>query len=650
MSPTELVGSTNLATVIAVDVTQYLSGHGVQVYRANGSEITFHCLWCPDGDGRGKGKCYINTETWLYDCKRCGERGNRRTLLKHFGDEEEVTYLPGADPGKRRRVLEESAAVAHQMLLNNDEMLAYLIGERGLSAATITEYKLGFVPDAWPLSRNLPTEHSNVDKMAAGILTESGYEFHANKITIPYLSHGSCVSIRGKDPKGKYFTATGDAVRLFNADRLRGAEEVIITEGEFDCLVLQQKLELSSDPRVRATAVVGIPGAEALPVGFEGYFTEAKRVYVALDPDETGKRAALRIKEILGSKARVVSLPEELPKCDWTDYIVGRKASLDDVLGLLSTSSGRRLWQVRDANVRWRRREIDAPGIKTGFGDLDAWFRPGMQAGDLIIPIAKTGVGKTNFLCNVAYNTRAYPTIFITLEMMAVQVYERLRMVHHFWNPMATDEQINEAFSLLRIVDEARLREGDLEALCDEFADEVGMRPQLGLLDYLGYYAKGCKGVGQYEKTTNACISLKEGIKTAEIALVAPHQVNRQAEDGRPLEASDARDSGAVEEIADLMISLYRPVDAIKAEQQGDLNGIVRMGCLKNRKGGKGMHTNLRWSSASLVLTDDGTEAARMAEEENRLIWRGEDYQGVRAMRKGLAEKQAQLPLQLVSS
>lgn len=645
MSPTtELSGATNLANVISVDVAHYLASHGVNVYRANGSEVTFHCLWCPDGDPKGKGKCYINTESWLYDCKRCGQRGNRRTLLKHFGDEDEVSYLPGADPAARRKVLDESAAVAHQMLLNNDEMLEYLV-RRGLSAKTITEYQIGYVGSSWPLSKNLPSEHTILDKQAAGIITESGYEFFSDKITIPYFSHGSCVSLRGKDPKGKYFTASGDVVRLFNSDRLRNAEDVVITEGEFDCLILQQKLELSSDPRVRATTVVGIPGAEALPSGFEKMFSEAKRVYIALDPDETGMKASIKIKEILGSKARIVQLPTDLPKCDWTEFFTVRGKTLADALGLFAMASGRRLWQVRDASARWRRREIEVPGIKTGFTDLDAWFYPGVQAGDLIIPIAKTGVGKTNFLCNLAYNTRSQPEVLISLEMMATQVYERLRRIYHFWHPLATDDEIDEAYRLLRIVDENRLHEGDIAILCDEYEDEVGMRPQIAMVDYLGYYAKGCKGVGAYEKTTNAVMALKAEAKSAEVGLISPHQVNRQAEDGRPLDASDARDSGAVEETCDLMPTLFRPADALQAEARGELNGIVRMGNVKNRKGGKGQMTNLRFSLASLVLVDDGTEAAKIVEEENRVIWRGGTYNDVREMRKANAFGRAQLTL-----
>ncbi len=627
-----------------MDASAYLADKGVQVFRANGSEVTFHCLWCPDGDTKGKGKCYFNTDSWLYDCKRCGVTGNRRTLMKHFGDvDDSPAYLPGQDPMARRKVLEDATEVAAEMLENNPRVLKYL-KDRGLSMQTIIDYKLGYVPRSTSLCSSVTA--SVADQVAAGIRTEAGKDFFRDKIIIPYLQRGSVVQMRGKDIEGKYFTCSGDSVRLFNSDSMAGADDVIVTEGEFDCLILQQTLQLSKDPKVRATAVVGIAGAGALPQGFDQMFSQAKRVYVALDPDDTGKKAAIKIKELLGSKARIVELPTDLPKCDWTEYLTKREKGLSDVLELLGTASGKRLWSAAEAGAKFRKRRADCTGIQFGFTELDGWFRPGMEPGDLIIPLAKTGVGKTNFIVNIAYNTRLTPSLLVTLEMSASQVYERLLRVFRFHHPLAEEWEVEEAFQNLRIVDENRLGEGDITALCGEYEDEMGFRPQLAYVDYLGYYAKGCKGTGAYEKTTNAVMALKAEAKDSEVALIAPHQVNRQAEDGKPLDASDARDSGAVEETADLLLSLFRPEEAVTG-REGMPSAAVRLGVLKNRKGGKGMQTGLMFSTASLALVDDGTPAANMAMEENRLIWRGSEYPDVCQFRRQEAFGKAQTQLRL---
>jgi hypothetical protein len=100
------------------DLSSYLASKGLQVHRAAGNEVTIHCLWCPDGDPKGKGKLYLNTESWLYSCKRCDAAGNRKTLLEHYGDADDV-QMAGVDPMLRRKILGEVTQLAHEMLLAN---------------------------------------------------------------------------------------------------------------------------------------------------------------------------------------------------------------------------------------------------------------------------------------------------------------------------------------------------------------------------------------------------------------------------------------------------------------------------------------------------------------------------------------------------
>jgi hypothetical protein len=634
--------------VFVEDAIAYLASKAIRVARGPGEEVIVHCLFCPDGDPKGKGKMYVNADTWLYDCKRCGTRGNRKTLMRHFGDEDVVEYMPGLNPAMRRKALSEATDIAAEMLLENQPILDQLKA-RGLSMRTIVDARLGYVPTGWSLCGSLKSTNVVADLIASGLMTEKGQDFLANRITIPYQSHGDVVQLRGKDPQpgGKYLTPTGDAVRLYNADRLQDALDVIIVEGEFDALVLQQHLQLSGDSKLMATAVVGIPGAEALPTGFLSYFEGARRVYVALDPDDTGMRAAIRIKDLLGSKARIVHLPEDLPKCDWSEFFSARGKTWRDVVPLLAAadSEGRRLWTIGDAETSWRYVEDEVGGVKLGFPELDDWMDPGMKPGQVLIPLAKTGVGKTNFLCNVAWYTRTRPLLYVTLEMTRAEIYERLRRIAFFWNPLYTDEQIREEFKLLRIVDQNRLKEGDLARLCEEYAEEVGIAPQLAFVDYLGYYAKGVKGTGLYEKTTNAAMSLKEDAKGAFVSLITPHQVNRSADDGKPLDMDDARDSGAVEETADMIISLYAPADSVKAVDGRPTSATVRTQILKNRNGPKGMAASFTFSNASLVLVPANTPAAQLCEEENRMIWRGAKYPEVRAFRRGGEHADRQLRL-----
>jgi len=277
-----------------------------------------------------------------------------------------------------------------------------------------------------------------------------------------------------------------------------------------------------------------------------------------------------------------------------------------------------------------------------GVSDIDKWIAPGLKPGQLCVPIAATSVGKTQFLINIAYNNRKRPELLISLEMSASEVYARLRRVAQFWNPLATDDDITNEFSLLRIVDQ-KMREGDLSRLCEEFEDEVGVPPQVAMVDYLGYFAHSVKGSSPYERTSRAVVTLKEEGKACQVAMIVPHQAGRGPAAGMPVSLGDARDSGVIDETADIEISLYRPADANRDGNAVD--GTVRSELLKNRNGRINVTTSLNFSLASLVMVDKHSVEGRIVDEENNMIFRGEDYAAVRRMRMGNAGKLGQLRL-----
>lgn len=187
-------------------------------------------------------------------------------------------------------------------------------------------------------------------------------------------------------------------------------------EGEFDCLTMVQALALATEDRVRRFGVVGIPGAEALPENFVSYFATAKRVYIALDPDDTGRRAAIKIKELLGTKARIVEMPAELPKCDMTEYLLPIPAGADDlwrsihphaghdwrdIMGLIGSAQGKRVFFIREAGLAHRHAMETLPGMKTGYSSLDGVLLPGLKPGQVTVILAKTGVGKQEAVSNL---------------------------------------------------------------------------------------------------------------------------------------------------------------------------------------------------------------------------------------------------------
>lgn len=618
------------------------------VHRAAGTEVTVHCWACPDGDPKGKGRLYLNTDSWLYECKRCGQRGNRRTLLQQFGDEDELTYASGADPMLRRRILGEAADLAHEMLLGNTEKTDYLLA-RGLSPELIVAAHLGYVPKNVGLSEMLPGRHqyNYRDLITAGLVTVSGREFFNDCLIIPYFSHGTVVQLRCKDmgEEGRYRTTAGDYVRLYNDDALFGADQVLVTEGEFDSLAVRTHILDSGDRELEALAVVGLPGAGSFPEGLVGQLAMASRVFVGLDPDEVGLRFAQKLADQVGASARLVLLPRGEPKTDWTAWFQPRTGlnphgghSWLDLRDLLVESdlAGKQMFSIVDAAAKWRKRQVEAPGLKLGFGRFDSVIRPGLKPGQVMLPLAKSGTGKTVFLSNVAHNCRGQRTLFVSLEMTAAEVFEHLRRIHHFWNAKATSEEMMLDYSRLQIVERNRIGRGDLGDLVAEYTHLAGARPELVVVDYLQYYARGFRGDGMYERVSDAAMELKAVAKEEELVVICPSQVNRVAEHGKPITADHARDSGVVDETGDFVVSLYRP-DQLPDQSGHPLpqTGSLQMGLLKSRHGGRGRIFDLKMSQMSLVIADtvaDPTVGQRI-DQENRLVAQGIHYDDFRKTR-----------------
>lgn len=628
------------------DLVAYLTSKGIQVHRAAGPEVTIHCLWCADGDTKGKGKLYLNTESWLYSCKRCLASGNRTTLLEHFGDEDGLRHVDTADPMLRRRILTEATDLAHEMLLANDAKVQYLL-DRGISAELIVSQKLGYVPRNVGLSEMLPCRESLSgyrDLIAAGLVTLNGREFFNDCITIPYFSHGTVVQIRSKDIDGKYKTTAGDHTRLYNADALFGADHVLITEGEFDSLAVRSQIESSSERALTSLAVVGLAGAGSWPEGLVESLAGASKVFIGLDPDDTGKKFAAKLKDALGAKGRMVNLPDGEPKTDWTDWFKpvtpkNPRGGHDwrDLRDLLVESdlAGKQMFSIVDAAAKWSRRQSEAPGIKLGWPSLDARIRPGLKPGQVMIPLAATGTGKSVWLSNVAHNLRDKNVLYLSLELTAPEVFEHLRRIHRFWFPKATRDEMLLDNARLQIVERNRLGRGDVEALIGEYTDLVGGTPDVVILDYLQYYARGFRGSSMYDRVSDAIMELKAIAKDADASVIVPSQVNRGAERGKPLVLDAARDAGTVEETADFVVSLFRPDQQVNRDT-GDRpfqSGAFNAQLLKSRHGNEGALCNLQFSFMSLAIVDKTFDkvAVSRVEQENSLYRQGVHYDDFRA-------------------
>lgn len=241
-----------------------------------------------------------------------------------------------------------------------------------------------------------------------------------------------------------------------------------------------------------------------------------------------------------------------------------------------------------------------APGLSTGFTDLDARLGGGMRPGNLIIVAARPGMGKTSFALQVALHTAMHgaASLVCSQEMAEEELSDRAialqgrinleriisgRLHDEDWSRMtAALAQMSEA--PLWIDEQPALKLLDVRNKARRVLREHG---SLGLVvvDYLQLMT----GEGANRNAEIEAISrgLKQLAKEMALPVIALSQLSRECEkrpNKRPM-ASDLRDSGAIEQDADVILTLYRD-EVYHAESA--YQGLAELGVIKCRSGRAG--------------------------------------------------------------
>ncbi|EHQ43264.1 MULTISPECIES: replicative DNA helicase [Myroides] len=228
-------------------------------------------------------------------------------------------------------------------------------------------------------------------------------------------------------------------------------------------------------------------------------------------------------------------------------------------------------------------------GLPTGFHKLDE-LTSGWQPSDLIIIAARPGMGKTAFVLSMARNIAIEAgagVAFFSLEMSSVQLITRLissetglsseklrtgKLEKHEWEQLNVKVKDLERAPLF-IDDTPSLSIFDLRAKARRLASQYGIK--LIVIDYLQLMTAGGsqKGGGNREQEISTISrNLKALAKELDIPVIALSQLSRAVEtrgtSKRPL-LSDLRESGAIEQDADIVSFIYRP-EYYKIEEWDD--------------------------------------------------------------------------------
>ncbi len=242
-------------------------------------------------------------------------------------------------------------------------------------------------------------------------------------------------------------------------------------------------------------------------------------------------------------------------------------------------------------------------GVPTGFYDLDK-VTTGFHENEMIILAARPGMGKTaivlNMVVNVATYTKKNVAVF-NLEMSADQLAMRMissagqidgykirtgKLEHNDW------KRVNEAISQLAdthimIDDTPGISIGEIRAKCRRLAaTEHGLA--MIVIDYLQLVSTTSKYAGnRQQEVAEISRELKKLALELKVPIIACAQLSRAVEgreDKRPL-MSDLRESGSIEQDADIVAFLYRDDYYNKEARMDDNNSVVEFIIGKNRSG-----------------------------------------------------------------
>ena len=395
--------------------------HAGLPFRLSNNQLITTCPFCNKPE-----HMYVHAMSGLWDCKRCGEKGNLHRLSRSLGVDNRASFQSLRDElhAERKRIPIERVDALHRALLDDPDALEYCTNVRRWSLDVLKRMKIGLRTDT-----------------------------RGKWLAYPWLSRGECAGMKyrimpafEKNHPQRFERETGYESVLYNIDVLDRYEEIILCAGEADLLAL---LSIGVENVVATTT-----GESSIPLSGVDALTKKRKVLSAYDNDAGGQRGKREVVKRLGiERVFAIALPDGVK--DVNDFVIrGGTREAFEVLSATAT-------QFDVPTVLSLPDSLDRLEEQTAFDarndvaiDTTPW--PSLnkrvsrwRGGNLIILSGPQGTGKTTCGLNIcaAWAAKGLPALFYCLEMTAAELMQHVLSAHF----QLDEEQITPA-----IIDKAR--------------------------------------------------------------------------------------------------------------------------------------------------------------------------------------------------
>lgn len=559
-----------------MNVQDYLTSKGLG-FKTEGKEYRVQiCPFCDDE----KWHLYIHSETGAFFCHKCNVKGNLYQLRQHLGDQPVREFKSTISHQKKSVRPKEDLTAMRRALLADEKPMEY-VASRGFTEGTVERFRLG-------------------------LKRKNGTRF----LAIPHFRGGACINIkfRSLPPAEKSFhRVEGCESILFNEDAVQNHEELIIVEGELDCITL---LEAGYEN------VVGLTGGARtfLPRWYD-LLKGKKTLWLCLDNDPEGQEGARDIARRLGwAKCYNVALPDgvndvneffcqpEVVKEDFDELLQG--AELFPIENTLEfhTAVERYFRQAEDEVSRDSRGKIDTP-----WASVNRLVRE-FRRGNLVVLSAPPKMGKTMLALNLVHHNlgKNHPCFFYCLEMSPMEITGRYLTMHSNGQrkPLSAVEK-EELIAKLEEVpfvlgyNQTGLNAGTVLGTIRETVKRYGIR--LVVLDHLHYLVRGEHQTEQIGTLVRDIKMLASELDVAFILIAQPKKIDLT----KTMNFFDLKYASEIASDADTVLCLQRKrLDPDMGEGEDasfSRETIFRVEAAREVPGG---HTKLLFNPGSLLFEE----------------------------------------------